>query len=323
MTTLTKRTVLIAAALTISLTTAGCAGGGSASGSDQLRYMVPNAAGSGWDNTARTAAKIMEEDEIAQRIDVLNVEGANGTVGLARIVADEGNASMVMQMGYGLVAATVSQDAAGEFEKTTPIAKLLDEYLAVVVPADSPFDTFDDLVAAWKDNPRLNAGGGSAIGGADHIATLLAADANGIDRTDINYVSFGGGLLPAVLGGQVDFAITSAADSVEQIEAGKLKALGVTGPERLDSLPDVATLTELGTDVVVANWRGVVAPGGLDDEQTQQLVDKFDQMHQTQAWKDAVERNGWIDAYMPGAEFASYIAEQSAQIETALEGTNG
>ncbi|MDF3307923.1 tripartite tricarboxylate transporter substrate binding protein [Rhodococcus sp. T2V] len=311
--------VLATAAVAVSLVATAC-GGVSGGEGGQFRYMVPNAAGSGWDNTARTAAKIMEEDKIADRIDVFNVDGANGTVGLSRLVADDGNGALVMQMGYGLVAATVSQSSSTTFADTTPVAKLLDEYLAVVVPADSPFNNLDDLLAGWKANPRLNAGGGSAIGGADHVATLLMADANGIARTDVNYVSFSGGLLPAVLGGQVDFAVTSAADAVEQIEAGKLKAIAVTGERRFDALPDVPTLTESGTDVVVANWRGVVAPPGLDEQETQNLIDTFTALHESQGWKDAVERNGWVDAFVTGDEFGTYLDQQAVQIRAALDG---
>lgn len=321
----TKTIGMAAAAVTVSLVAACSGGPGAASEDDelaQLRYLVPNAAGSGWDTTARTAAKIMEDDGIVGRIDVFNVDGANGTVGLSRLVDESGNAELVMQMGFGLVAATVSQSSTITFADTTPVVKLLDEYLAVVVPGNSPINTYDDLVAAWKANPRLNVGGGSAIGGADNVATLQMAAANGIPRAEVNYVTFGGsGVLPAVLGGQVDAAVTSAADVVEQVKSGDLKAVAITGEERADFLPDVPTLTEEGTDVVVANWRGVVAPPGISDETAQTLIDAFDKMHQSETWKTAVERNGWIDAFMSGDEFGTYLADQAANIQQALDGT--
>lgn len=324
MSRLTKSLGMTAAAVTVSLV-AACSGGPSAGVGDgelgQFRYLVPNSAGSGWDTTARTAAKIMEDDGIAQRIDVFNVDGANGTVGLSRLVDEKNNGELVMQMGFGLVAATVSQSSPVSFADTTPLVKLLDEYLAVVVPGGSPINNYDDLVAAWKTNPRLNVGGGSAIGGADNVATLQIAAANGIPRGDVNYITFGGsGVLPAVLGGQVDAAITSAADVAEQVKSGDLKAVAITGEERADFLPDVPTLTEEGTEVVVANWRGVVAPPGISAVTRQGLIDAFDKMHQSEAWKSAVESNGWIDAFMSGDEFATYLSEQAGNIKQALEG---
>lgn len=315
---------LATAAVAVSMV-AACAGGSNAGGdSDELgqfRYLVPNAAGSGWDTTARTAAKIMEDDGIAERIDVFNVDGANGTVGLSRLVDEKGNGKLVMQMGFGLVAATVSQSSSVTFADTTPLVKLLDEYLAVVVPGDSPINSYDDLVAAWKQNPRLNVGGGSAIGGADNVATLRMAAANSIPKGEVNYVTFGGsGILPALLGGQVDAGVTSAVDVVEQVKSGDLKAIAVTGEERSEFLPDVPTLQEEGTDVVVANWRGVVAPPEISDEAAQGLIGAFDRMHQSEAWKAAIERNGWVDAYMSGDEFGAYLAEQATDIKQALEG---
>lgn len=315
---------MTAAAITVSMV-AACSGGSDAGGGNdtlgQFRYLVPNSAGSGWDTTARTAAKIMEDDGIAERVDVFNVDGANGTVGLSRLVDEKGNGELVMQMGFGLVAATVSQSSPVTFANTTPLVKLLDEYLAVVVPGDSPINTYDDLAAAWKANPRLNVGGGSAIGGADNVATLQIAAANGIPRAEVNYITFGGsGILPAVLGGQVDAAVTSAADVVEQVKSGDLKAVAITGDERAHFLPDVPTLTEEGADVVVANWRGVVAPPEISPENRQALIDAFDAMHRTDAWKAAVESNGWIDAFMTGDEFGTYLADQATAIKQALDG---
>lgn len=322
---LSKSVIATLSATVVGLAAAGCSGT-SDTGSDaldQFRYMVPNSAGSGWDTTARTAAKIMEEDDLVTRVDVFNVDGANGTVGLARLTDDAGNGELVMQMGFGLVAATISQGSSNSFDNTTPLVKLLDEYLAVVVPKDSPINDYDDLIAVWKQNPRLNVGGGSAIGGADNVASLRMAEANGIPRDQVNYVTFGGsGVLPAVLGNQVEFAVMSAADVVEQVNAGELKAIAVTSGERFDSLPEVPTLTECGIDVVVANWRGVVAPPGITDEERQRMIDAFDQMHQSQAWKEAVDRNGWVDAFMAGDDFSSYLDEQATQIEQAVAGVN-
>ncbi|QDO89823.1 tripartite tricarboxylate transporter substrate binding protein [Ornithinimicrobium ciconiae] len=317
-----SRARMLTMLLAVTLASTACSGGASEDGElTELRYMVPNAAGSGWDMTARTAAAAMEGEGSLNRVDVFNVDGANGTVGLARLVDDDGNGELVMQMGFGLVAATVSQESAITFSDTTPVAKLIDDYLAVTVPADSEFEDLESLIAAWQAEPNLKIGGGSAIGGADHLAPLLIAEANGISRTDVNYVTFGGsGVLPAVLGGQVDFAFTSAADVGELVEAGELRVLATTGPTRYEGLPDVPTLSEAGTEVEVANWRGVVAPPDLEDAEIEALIAAFDEVHASDHWQTAMERNGWIDAYMTGDEFSAYLEDQQAQISVALEG---
>src|SRR5690349_4683838 len=125
-----------------------------------LRIMVPNSAGGGYDITARTAAKVMEADDITKGTEVFNLEGAGGTVGLARTVNEKGNGSLTMLMGLGVVGASYTNKSEATLADTTPIVRLIEEYGAVMVPKDSPFQSIDDLVKAWKADPgKLSVGG--------------------------------------------------------------------------------------------------------------------------------------------------------------------
>ena len=114
-------------------------GGGSGSGSGEtvtgLRMMVPNTPGSGYDLTARAAAKAMEDADLARNVEVFNVPGAGGTVGLQRVVNEQGNGKLLMQMGLGVVGAAYTNNSEATLQDTTPIAKLIEEAEAVVVPA--------------------------------------------------------------------------------------------------------------------------------------------------------------------------------------------
>ena len=101
------------------------------------------------------------EDEEIETIEVFNLEGAGGTVGLQRLVNEEGNADMLMQMGLGVVGAQYSNQSEATLDQTTPIAKLIEEAEAIVVPADSPYQSIDDLVTAWKADPATPVGGAS------------------------------------------------------------------------------------------------------------------------------------------------------------------
>src|SRR3954453_1487203 len=169
--------------LAAGLVLTGCgatADGGSASGraSDGpisgLRFMVPNSAGSGYDTTAREVARVMEEEKIAEGIEVFNLEGAGGTVGLQRLVNEKGNADMLMQMGLGVVGAQFSNQSEATLDETTPVAKLIEEAEAIVVPGNSPFQSIDDLVEAWKADPgNTPVGGASNPGGPDHLTPML------------------------------------------------------------------------------------------------------------------------------------------------------
>ena len=114
-----------------------------------LRFMVPNTAGSGYDTTARAAAQVMDDIQVTKSIEVFNLAGAGGTVGLSRTVSEKGNGKLLMMMGLGVVGAQYTNKSEAKLDQTTPIAKLIEESGAIVVPKDSPYKTITDLVTAW------------------------------------------------------------------------------------------------------------------------------------------------------------------------------
>jgi putative tricarboxylic transport membrane protein len=301
----------------------GGSGGGSG-GEPQavtgLRYMVPNTPGSGYDLTARTAAKAMEDAGLAQNVEVFNVPGAGGTVGLQQLVNEKGNGKLVMQMGLGVVGAVYTNNSQATLQDTTPIAKLVEEPEAVLVPAASPYQSLDQLVQAWKADPgNTPVGGGSSPGGPDHLAPHLLAQAVGIDPKTVNYIAYDGGgeLLTALLGGQIAFGMSGAGELADQIQAGQIRVLAVTGAQRTPDI-DAPTLREAGVDLEFTNWRGVVAPPGISDGDKQTLAKLFDDMHNSQEWKAALEQNNWIDAYLPADQFAAFLQQENERVASVL-----
>ena len=320
---------LTAGTVAAGLLLTGCgttAEGGSASGSagdgpiSGLRFMVPNSAGSGYDTTARVVAQVLEGQELAEGIEVFNLEGAGGTVGLQRLVNEEGNDKMLMQMGLGVVGASFTNQSEATLEDTTPIAKLIEESEAIVVPADSPYKTLDDLITAWKADPgSVPVGGASNPGGPDHLTPMLLAQAVDLDPTTVNYVAYDGGgeLLAAILGSQIAFGATGIGEVAEQAAAGEVRILAVTSEEAVEGV-DAPTLTEEGVDLVFTNWRGIVAPPGLEDDQTQAFIDAVTEMHDSEGWQAALEENGWTDAFLTGDDFSDFLGNESARVQTVL-----
>jgi putative tricarboxylic transport membrane protein len=316
-------------AVAAGLVLTGCgttAEGGSASdgGNDGpitgLRFMVPNSPGSGYDTTARAVAAVMEDEEIAKGIEVFNLEGAGGTVGLQRLVNEKGNADLLMQMGLGVVGAQFSNQSEATLDQTTPVAKLIEEAEAIVVPGNSPFQSIDDLVAAWKADPgNTPVGGASNPGGPDHLTPMLLAKEVGVDPTAVNYVAYDGGgeLLAGILGGDVAFAATGVGEVTESAESGDVRILAVTSEEAVEGV-DAPTLTDEGVDLVFANWRGIVAPPGLSDADTKKWVDAITEMHDSDGWKKALEDNGWTDAFLTGDDFSKYLTEESDRVESVM-----
>ena len=234
----------------------------------RLRMMVPNSPGGGYDLTARTAVKIMEDEDITGRVEVFNVIGAGGTVAMARLMNERGNDDLMMMMGLGVVGAGYTNGAENRVTDATPLAKMVEEQEGILVPADSPFQTVDELVAAWQADPSsVTIGGGSSPGGPDHLFPMQTAQAVGVDPTTVNYVSYDGGgdLLTALLGKKIDAGTSGLGEFVDQIEAGQLRVLAVSGAERLPGV-DAPTLTEAGIDLQFTNWRGILAPPDISDE---------------------------------------------------------
>jgi putative tricarboxylic transport membrane protein len=285
-----------------------------------LRIMVPNSAGGGYDITARTAAKVMEDEKITAGTEVFNLEGAGGTVGLARTVNEKGNADLAMLMGLGVVGAEYTNKSEASLTKTTPIVKLIEEYGAVMVPKDSEYKTIDDLVTAWKADPgSISVGGGSSPGGPDHLLPMQLAEAVGIDPKQVNFVSYDGGgdLLPALLGNKVDFATSGAGEFKDQIANGDIRVLATSGEQAMEGI-DAPSFKEADIDLAFTNWRGVVAPPGITDAERERLITAFEQMHETKAWKDALEANGWTDAFETGDEFGEFIKAQDKRVADTL-----
>lgn len=285
-----------------------------------LRVMVPNAAGGGYDTTARILARVVEDEGIAVRPEVFNLEGASGVVGLARTVHERGNDDLLMMMGLGLVGAVYTNDSPAGLDEVTPVARLLSEPEVLLVSNDSPHRDLAQLVQAWRRDPdRLVVGGGSLAGGPDHLATHLVADAVGIDPRAVRYRQYDGGgpLLAALFAGRVDVAVSGVLENIEQVRTGAVRVLAVTGRGRVPGV-DAPTLREAGVPLVFANWRGLVAPPGISRDARRRLVGLLDQVHDSPSWRAAVRSNGWTDDYLTGREFGAFLAEESTRVRRLL-----
>ena len=302
--------------------TAGSTSDAAAKPASGLQLMVPNSPGGGYDTTARVAAKVMETENITDTIQVFNLPGAGGTVGLQRTVNEKGNNKLAMQMGLGVVGAAYTQKSKATLNDTTPIAKLIEEAGAIVVPKDSPYKDINQLVAAWKKDPKkLAVGGGSSPGGPDHLLPMQLAKAVGIDPKQVSYVSYDGGgeLLPALLGNKIAFGASGFGEFLDQVEAGDVRVLAVTSDEPIDALKDVPTLKSSGIDLVFTNWRGIVAPPGLSEADTKVWIDALTKMHDSKGWKDEMAKRGWTDAFETGDAFSSFLKAQDTEVASILK----
>ncbi|MPZ57398.1 MAG: tripartite tricarboxylate transporter substrate binding protein [Rhizobiales bacterium] len=286
----------------------------------ELRVMAPAAPGGGWDQTARSMQQALVASGAAKSVQVVNVPGAGGSIGLAQLVnSGKGDGRLLMVNGLVMVGALLANRSPVRLDQATPIARLTEESQVIVVPVNSPIKNIPDLAAAVKANPaRVTWAGGSA-GGVDHITAALFAKAGNADATKINYIPFSGGgeSLAAILGGKVTAGISGYGEYEGQIKAGKLRAIGVTSANPLPGV-DVPTVKSQGIDLVIANWRSVMAAPGITAEQRKALVDAVDKMAKSTAWRDVLKQKGWSDAYLSGDAFAAFLGREQTRVRDVL-----
>jgi putative tricarboxylic transport membrane protein len=286
-----------------------------------LEIIAPANPGGGWDQTARAMQAALQEAGLASGVQVTNVAGAGGTIGLAQFVTSKKRKGDAVLVG-GLVmeGAILTNKAPVSLDDVTPLARLTGEYELLVVPADSPIKTMADLVAKLKADPGSVSWAGGSTGGTDHILAGLIAKAAGVDPTKVNYIAHSGGgeALSAILGGHVTAGISGYEEFAPQIAAGKLRGIAISADERLTGV-DVPTLKEQGLDVSLVNWRGVFAPPQIRDKDKEALSEAVEKMVQSAQWKDVLEKRGWLDMYQPAEAFAAFLEEDQAKIEGTLK----
>ncbi len=272
--------------------------------------MAPASPGGGWDQTARTMQATLQDEGISGNVQVTNVPGAGGTIGLAQFVNQaSGNPEQLIVGGYVMVGAILTNKSPVDLGMVTPIARLTGESIAIVAPANSPIQSVDDLVAALRADPGAVSWAGGSAGGADHITAGLIAKAVGVDPTLVNYVAFSGGgeALAAILGGQVSVGVSGYGEFASQIEAGQMKLLAVSGDTRLEGV-DAPTLQEAGVDVVLENWRMVAAAPDITPEQQAAIAADIEALATSDGWQKALADRGWVDRYLAGDAFQAQLA---------------
>ncbi len=308
---------------------AGCATGPSG-GTDapaavtDIQVIVPADPGGGWDQTGRAMSAAFTEEGILDSAPVTNIGGAGGTVGLAAL-ANETDPDTLMVMGLVMVGAVETNASAVRIEDMTPIARLTEEALVIVVPADSPYETLKDLVDDIVANGQSVTITGGSAGGVDHILAGLLLEDAGLSPAEIaeklNYIpnSGGGEATSLILGGNVSAGISGIGEFAQYVDSGDMRALAVSSEGPADKLPDAPTIIDEGYDVTLTNWRGVIAPGGISEDEQAALVAAVTELHDSAAWQDALSTNGWADAFLTGDDFATFLEDNISDVTTTLK----
>ena len=289
----------------------------------KLTLIAPAAAGGGWDLVARESQQALRSDKIVNNVQVVNVPGAGGTIGLSQMSRLDGDPTTMMVTGTVMLGGIVRNDSPVDLSTMTPVARLAEDFEVITVQADSPFQTIDDLLQAWKADPAALPIGGGSAGGIDHMVAAQLALAAGIDPGEIRYAAYAGGgeltiNLLSTAPGTPNVGISGYNDFRDMLTEGRLRPLLVVAPQRLEGL-DAPTATEAGyPEVDLVNWRGYVAPPGLDSGEQQELIDIVTEMVATEQWRSAIDRNRWEESFLTGDEFGSFLRTEQQRVATIL-----
>jgi len=286
-----------------------------------VEFIAPANPGGGWDTLVRTAARVLQQEKLAdQNFAPINIPGGGGAVAWAQLAAQKGNPHKLFATSPPIILVPLSGASRFNHQNFTPIARLITDYSILLVRADSPYQSANDLFAAIKERPGLSVGGGSAPGSMDHISMAGAAAASGLDASRLNYIAFSGGgeAMTNLLGGHVEAVITGAGEAGAQLQGTQLRAIAVSGPERISALPNVPTYLEQGIDFTFDIWRGVMGPPDMPEAAVRYYEDLFARMLETDSWAQARDQLGWIDAYQNSAEFGEFLDSQLEQFSEVL-----
>ena len=284
--------------------------------SGTLRIIVPASAGGGFDGTARAIQEVLREDRITTHpVEVINVPGGGGTIGLSRLVNQyKGDGSYILVMGLSLVGGMHAAKSTISLDTVTALASMTTDYQAVAVANNSKFKTLKELIDEVKKSPKAVVFAGGPIGSPDHLFLGNIAKSLGVPVKEVPYVAFSGGdLLPQIMGGHVAAGATSFSELKSNAEGGQLRVLGVAAPARLPGT-NVPTFKEAGFDLVAANWRGVIAAPGISENARQAWIQMLTRVRNSERWKGILKTRDWNDAFVAGDEFREYLRRENERV---------
>jgi putative tricarboxylic transport membrane protein len=283
-----------------------------------VTMVVPFSAGGGSDLSGRAMAAGLEKVQPDLTATVENRDGGSGAVGYSYFMSKQGDPNYVLATETALLALPLTQDVEFDHKTFTPIMKVGEDYTLMVVPQDAPYETCPDVVDAAKSG-RIVAGI-SGITGLDNVVFKMTEQLTGAKFDRVPFES-GSELTAALLGGQIDIGSLNPGEVIGQLESGDLKALCAFAPERYDypELADIPTAEEQGLDVSFAQYRGLLAPGGISDAEKQGWVEAAQKFAKSPAYDEYIETNYMQPKVAFGEEFDAYLRQNSEVLAKALQ----
>jgi len=287
-----------------------------------ITMVVPFPPGGVADTVARPVAEAMGRD-LQQPVIIENKAGAGGGIGMGQVAKAKADGYTVL---LSLSSYTVLPEADKilgraplyQLDQLKPIARFTADPTVFVVRADAPWKTWAEFAAAARANPGRFTYGSSGNYGTMHVPMEMLLGAAGLKMTHVPYTGAGPAIV-GLLGGSIDAVATGPATIVQQVNAGKLRALAQWGNVRLAALPDVPTFHELGTNVDYAQWSGLFVPAATPESIVKRLRDAARAAANDERVKQVMVTAGSPIQYLDTPEFQRYVDADAGKMADVVK----
>ena len=287
-----------------------------------VAFISPSSPAGSLDLTARLMQKQWDDARtIGVLVVVINKPGAGN--GIAWSYLNERSDGHAISIGNtNLVSNPVTGAHAIGHRDVTPLALLFDDYLVLVVRADSPLKSMMDVRDRLRaDSASVAVGFGPGIGAGSHTAAAIAWKAMGADVRKARFVPYksaGDGIV-AMLAGEIEMVSGTAANMPPFIAAGRVRALAVIGPQRLSGvLAGIPTMKEQGYDAVFTNWRGVIGAKDMRREHIAFWEGALASVNESEAWKREINRYFWKANFVTGQKLRDFLDREAVMFRALL-----
>lgn len=305
-----------------SASSVAAASGGTDWPTKTIELICPYSAGGGSDTMARQVASALNDSGLLGKGNVIvtNKSGGNGLIGASYVAnKPDDQYTLLTNVTGDLGAWLSSQSTKMTMDYFKPVAMFCWDSYVLVVSKDSPFNSMEELINYSKENHGKVTIAGTGIGTVDNILYRQMVKSYGLDA---EYVSFDGGgdVVSAILGGHVTANWCNPSEADAQLEAGTMKALAVAGDTRVDAMSDVPTTKELGFDqVMFRQYRGILAPANMPDENVQKLVDALQVACSSDSFKkNYLDANCLVGDFKGSTDFTTVIQESWTELQQVL-----
>ena len=279
-----------------------------------IEVIVHTSAGSGGDTVSRAVSEIIRREKfLTQPLQVVNRVGGSGALAFNFFKTKRGDPYFMLSVTGTLLAIAYRPDMNIGLENYTPVALMAVDPQTIMVPANSPYKTFRDLVEAARKSPDTLVAATTSVQGTGRLLVYLIEKA--VPGAKFRFVTFKGGseAVTSVAGGHTTFTTENLGEGLGFVEGKLLRVLAVASDKRLPQIPDVPTLLELGYPVTAGTIRGFTFTAGVPKEAVATMEAALEQVHKSASWKELAKRNSFEDVFMGSAAFTKYLAVRSEE----------